>query len=51
MAYVGWIYTFEGRKVTGKEKKVEGVLVRELYSLGAMPFAKLTDICIKPTPL
>ena len=41
MAYVGWIGTFEGRKGTGKEKVVESELVRELYSLGAIPIVKV----------
>ena len=41
MAYVGWIGTFEGRKGTGKERVVESELVRELYSLGAIPIVKV----------
>lgn len=40
MAYVGWINTFEGHRGTGKEKNFESELIRELYSLGAIPIAK-----------
>lgn len=40
--YVGWIGTFEGIKGTGKEKKMESELIRQLVSLGAVPIAKTT---------
>ena len=43
MAYIGWIGTFEGQKGTGKEKRFESELVRELYSLGAIPIAKVCN--------
>jgi amidase len=43
MGYVGWIGTFEGKKGTGKEKRVESELVRELRSLGAVPYVKVSD--------
>ncbi|GAB1317295.1 amidase [Madurella fahalii] len=42
MGFVGWIGTFEGRKGTGKEKNFESELVRELWSLGAVPIGKTT---------
>lgn len=41
MGYVGWIDTFEGKKNTGKDKKFESEVVRELRSLGAIPIAKV----------
>lgn len=41
MAYVGWIGTFEGEKGTGKEKNTESELIKELYSLGAIPIGKV----------
>lgn len=41
MAYVGWVGTFEGRRDTGKEGKVESELVREMIELGAIPIAKV----------
>jgi amidase len=41
MAFVGWIGTFEGQKGTGKEKTFESQVVRELYSLGAIPIGKV----------
>ncbi|KEF63681.1 uncharacterized protein A1O9_01659 [Exophiala aquamarina CBS 119918] len=41
MGYVGWIGTFEGKKGTGKEKKVfESELVRELRNMGAIMYCK-----------
>ena len=40
MGFVGWIGTFEGKKDTGKEKNVESEVVRELWSLGAVPIGK-----------
>lgn len=40
MGYVGWIDTFEGMKGTGKEKKAESELVREVRALGAITFCK-----------
>ncbi|KAK4171361.1 Acetamidase [Triangularia setosa] len=43
MAYVSWIGTFEGKKGIGKEKHVESELVRELYSLGAVPIGKAPE--------
>ena len=42
MAFVSWIGTFEGKKGTGKEKTTESELIRELYSLGAVPIGKVT---------
>lgn len=42
MGYVGWIGTFEGKKDTGKEKSFESEVVRELWSLGAVPIGKTT---------
>jgi amidase len=41
MAFVGWIGTFEGKKGTGKERTFESELIRELYSLGAIPIGKV----------
>lgn len=41
MAFVGWIGTFEGQKGTGKEKNFESEVIRELYSLGAIPIGKV----------
>ncbi|KAI2462769.1 amidase [Annulohypoxylon bovei var. microspora] len=40
MGYVGWIGTFEGEKMTGKEKKFESEMVRELIHLGAVLIGK-----------
>lgn len=48
MAYVGWIDTFEGHRGTGKEKNFESELIRELYSLGAIPIAKVGDVMACP---
>jgi len=42
MGYVGWIDTFEGEKGSGKERRFESQIVRDLRSLGAIPFAKTT---------
>ncbi|KAI5918985.1 amidase signature domain-containing protein [Camillea tinctor] len=42
MAYVSWIGTFEGQSNTGKEKNFESQIVKELYSLGAIPIGKTT---------
>lgn len=42
MAYVGWVGTFEGKKGTGKEGRVESELVMELNSLGAIPIGKVS---------
>jgi hypothetical protein len=44
MGYVGWIDTFEGEKGSGKERRFESQIVRDLRSLGAIPFAKVS-IC------
>ena len=44
MAYVGWIGTFQGHKDTGKYKFCESELVRELYSLGVIPIAKVSNL-------
>lgn len=44
MAFVGWIGTFEGKKGTGKEKNTESKLIRELYSLGAIPIGKVSFV-------
>lgn len=49
MAYVGWIGTFQGHRDTGKYKNFESELVRELYSLGAIPIAKVSNLA--PTHL
>ena len=38
--------TFEGQKGTGKEKRFESELVRELYSLGAIPIAKVCNMIL-----
>ncbi|PVH73421.1 amidase [Cadophora sp. DSE1049] len=43
MAFVGWIGTFEGKKGTRKEKNTESELIRELYSLGAIPIGKAPE--------
>lgn len=40
MGYIGWIGTFQGKKGTGKEKKYESEMVRELRSLGATLYCK-----------
>ncbi|KAK3349053.1 amidase signature domain-containing protein [Lasiosphaeria hispida] len=40
MAFVGWIGTFEGQKGTGKERNIESEIVKEFYSLGAVPIGK-----------
>lgn len=40
MGYVGWIGTFMGKKGTGKEKKFESEMVRELRALGAVLYVK-----------
>lgn len=40
MGYIGWIGTFEGKKGTGKEKKFESEMTKELKSLGAVLFVK-----------
>ena len=40
MGYVGWIGTFQGQKGSGKEKKFESEMVRELRSLGATLYCK-----------
>lgn len=53
MAFVGWIGTFEGKKGTGKEKIFESELVRELWSLGAVPIGKVIHparLLAKPPP-
>jgi amidase len=41
MAWVGWIGTFEGKRGTGKERVTESELIKELWSLGAVPIAKV----------
>ena len=46
MAYIGWISTFEGQKATGKEKKFESELARELYSLGAIHIARVCNVIL-----
>ncbi|KAF2472463.1 amidase [Lindgomyces ingoldianus] len=40
MGYVGWVGTFEGKTGTGKEKKFESEMVRELRDLGAVLYCK-----------
>jgi len=40
VGYVGWIGTFEGKKGTGKEFRVESHLATELRSLGAVLYCK-----------
>ncbi|SMR50924.1 unnamed protein product [Zymoseptoria tritici ST99CH_1E4] len=40
MGYVGWLGTFEGKKGTGKEKKFESEMVKELRALGATLYVK-----------
>lgn len=40
MGYIGWINTFQGKKGTGKEKKFESEMVRELRELGATLYCK-----------
>jgi amidase len=40
MGYVGWIGTFEGKRGTGKEKKFESEMVRELRNSGAILYCK-----------
>ncbi|KAF2271544.1 amidase [Westerdykella ornata] len=40
MGYVGWIGTFEGRTGTGKEKRFESEMVRELRASGAILYCK-----------
>ncbi|KAI0602177.1 amidase signature domain-containing protein [Biscogniauxia sp. FL1348] len=42
MAYVSWIGTFEGKSNTGNERNFESQIVKELYSLGAIPIGKTT---------
>ncbi|CZR55783.1 related to general amidase [Phialocephala subalpina] len=44
MGYVGWLNSYEGRKGTGKEKVVESELIRELRSLGGIPFCKTSPV-------
>jgi amidase len=44
MAYVGWIDTFEGVKDPMNAKNVDSELSRELWSLGAIPIAKVFDL-------
>jgi amidase len=46
MGYVGWIDTFEGEKGSGKERRFESQIVRDLRSLGAIPFAKVSIVNI-----
>ncbi|KAL3463862.1 amidase signature domain-containing protein [Aspergillus heterothallicus] len=43
MGFIGWIGTFEGAKGTGKERKVESELIRELNILGAVPIGKAPE--------
>ncbi|ORY10927.1 amidase signature domain-containing protein [Clohesyomyces aquaticus] len=40
MGYVGWIGTFEGKTGTGKEKKFESEMVKELRNSGAVLYCK-----------
>lgn len=40
MGYLGWIGTFQGKKNTGKERKFESEMVRELRELGATLYCK-----------
>ncbi|EME87356.1 amidase [Pseudocercospora fijiensis CIRAD86] len=40
MGYIGWLNTFQGKKGTGKERKFESEMVRELRSLGAVLYVK-----------
>jgi len=44
MGYVGWIDTFEGEKGSGKERRFESQIVKDLRFLGAIPFAKVFTI-------
>ena len=50
MGYVGWIDTFEGEKGSGKERRFESQIVRDLRSLGAIPFAKVSIVNIIVAP-
>jgi amidase len=45
IGFVGWIGTFEGKKGTGKEKSLEIQVIRELWSLGAVPIGKVRCQC------
>ena len=46
----GLDWHFEGYKGTGKEKNFESELIIELYSLGAIPIAKVSHlISIQPS--
>ncbi|KAF2485586.1 amidase signature domain-containing protein [Neohortaea acidophila] len=40
MGYIGWIGTFQGQKGTGRERKFESEMVRELRNLGAVLYVK-----------
>jgi len=42
MGFVSWIGEFEGEGGTGKERNFESELVRELWSLGAVPIGKVS---------
>lgn len=44
MGYVGWIGTFEGQKGTGEEGNFDSEVVRELFSVGAIPLAKVITL-------
>jgi amidase len=46
MAFVSWIGTFEGKRGTGKERVFESELVRELWSLGAIPIGKVSRVTV-----
>ena len=41
MGYVGWIGTFEGRKGTESERKIQSQLVDELLEAGAVLYCKV----------
>ncbi|KAL8736716.1 MAG: hypothetical protein Q9166_000082 [cf. Caloplaca sp. 2 TL-2023] len=40
MGYVGWLETFQGKKGTGKERRFESEMVKELRNLGAVLYCK-----------
>ena len=43
MGYIGWIGTYEGDKDPSKVHKVESQVVKELLSLGAVVYCKVTN--------
>ena len=42
MGYVGWIGTYEGDKDSAKVHKVDSQIVKELLSLGAVLYCKVS---------